>query len=185
MREIKFRAWDGKQMYYHNWRDRDSQVHDLWQFVVNVPDGELMQYTGLKDKNGKEIYEGDRLKIKWVQQNWQTHTGDNIPFGGSYTEPDTSTIEEIKDGGYVVIFEKGAFRIGGEYDVPNGCYGDLLETFLSDYWWSEVFHQMDDNYFEDEGYKTIAELRETCGVEIIGNIYENPKLLNSSTDNKK
>lgn len=58
-REIKFRAWDGRQMFYHDWRD-DDPVHDLWQFVIKLPSGcNLMQFTGLKDKNGKEIYEGD------------------------------------------------------------------------------------------------------------------------------
>jgi hypothetical protein len=112
-----------------------------------------------------------------VQENWQTHTGDNIPFGGSYTEPDNSTIEEVADGGYVVIFENGAFRVGGEYDTPKQCYEDYLSTFLSDHWWSDVFHNMDDNYFEDEGFKTLAELKEWCGVEIIGNIYETPETL--------
>lgn len=60
MRELKFRAWDGKKIIYHDWRDKESQVHDLWQFVVNIETNcQLMQYTGLKDKNGIDIYEGD------------------------------------------------------------------------------------------------------------------------------
>ena len=62
MREIKFRAWDieKKQMLH---------IHTL--FLKNkdeiCPPGILMQYTGLKDKNGKEIYEGDILQIRFFE----------------------------------------------------------------------------------------------------------------------
>ena len=62
MREIKFRAWDGKRML--EWRPLDGlqDFGSLW----NLLDGALwkyfvMQFTGLQDKNGKDIYEGDIL----------------------------------------------------------------------------------------------------------------------------
>jgi hypothetical protein len=54
MREIKFRAWDGKRM--------SIDVSLCHEGCGNWKDEQLMQYTGLKDKNGKEIYEGDVLK---------------------------------------------------------------------------------------------------------------------------
>ncbi len=59
MRELKFRAWDtlAKKMRDHN---LDPQVIQAVIFG-NHYDGRvaIMQFTGLKDKNGKEIYEGD------------------------------------------------------------------------------------------------------------------------------
>lgn len=55
MREIKFRAWDGEKM---GWVPiKAVQVGDYLEMEGTTLT--LMQYTGLKDKNGKEIYEGD------------------------------------------------------------------------------------------------------------------------------
>ena len=57
-REIKFRAWDGKQIHYN------IPIASVSVGIFLEMKGcamELMQYTGLKDKNGKEIYEGDIL----------------------------------------------------------------------------------------------------------------------------
>ena len=59
MREIKFRGWNGVEML----KPQDlSQSGKFWQWLGNV-DAVLMQYIGEKDKNGVEMYEGDRINV--------------------------------------------------------------------------------------------------------------------------
>ena len=113
MREIKFRAWNKqrKEMiiveeihFKYN-----SIVYDEGIITSPMKNFEMMQFTGLKDKKGKEIYEGDVLE------------------------------NGFKDSKYKIIFEDGKF------------VADQLEGF-------GIFD------IEDEW-------------EVIGNIYENPELL--------
>ena len=62
MRKIKFRAWikeDKEMVEVYNINFVESTINDN---LFGFDDVILMQYTGLKDKNGKEIYEGDIVK---------------------------------------------------------------------------------------------------------------------------
>ncbi len=124
MREIKFRAWDndikkmypvstldsdGKLTFTHHALPEDTQAGTDCRHLINY---ELMQFTGLHDSKGKEIWEGDLIK--------------------------NASRNEVKL--HEVRWMDGKFL---------GVYGRLA-------------------------YDLYCEVRE---IEVIGNIYENPELL--------
>lgn len=74
MRPIKFRAWDknGKVMSYEvdlyfdmDWTAQVRFENGDKNYFFNQETGELMQFTGLTDKNGKEIWENDIVLTGW------------------------------------------------------------------------------------------------------------------------
>ena len=99
MREIKFRTYNKESKKMENtWTDDSYGLNDEIERIRK--DYILMQYTGLKDKNGKEIYEGDilaykttdwqnnlleiRYEVKWGEYNNDGEYEDNISGYGVY-----------------------------------------------------------------------------------------------------
>ena len=107
MREIKFRAWDGKELIL--WKELLEDYYGLEELGNSW---KWMQYTGLKDKNGKEIYEGDIVKHPIYPRNLQV-----IWLDGKYV----SKFEASKDGkhGFETIALTICEVIGNIYENPE------------------------------------------------------------------
>jgi len=100
MREIKFRAWDVKNNKFIDgyaitcdgtiFSFKEGDCEDYIRGHADIPNTILIQYTGLKDKNGKEIYEGDILK-SITEYNDYTGLNSHL-YGGN--------VYEVKNNGW-------------------------------------------------------------------------------------
>lgn len=128
----KFRAWLKKEQKMDNYIDHISWLEDELYcigdgitYMVSAEDLELMQSTGLVDKNGKEIFDGDIVRTT-------RFLGRADEIGGFYEyEKDYVGVVKVLEGSWVIDTGIVAVRL-----------------------WSEI----------DES-------------EVLGNIYENPELL--------
>jgi len=84
MRTIKFRCWHGKigEMLYnpvitnYSWYEDAKHYEDDWSYKDDPKGKVLMQFTGLLDKNFKEIYESDWLGdylVRWINGKYILH----------------------------------------------------------------------------------------------------------------
>lgn len=111
MREIKFRVFNKEDKLL-------TQPHAISEDIINNPDLIVMQFTGLKDKNGKEIYEGDIIHIS------ETNSAKTIL-------PAKYEVKYFCDGFKMVLhgFEDDIYNNLGE--MPNGfteVIGNIYET---------------------------------------------------------
>lgn len=204
-REIKFRCWSKrrKRMYKVRHLLTDgllplSSLHELWAKVegwsvredkaieldIQPEDAIIMQWSGLNDKNGTQIYEGDLVQIRTPYRITQTHEGDNIP-NGSYTEPLEPGIQTHVGE---VIFLDGMFQITSYPDVVN-TPSPIIWEMMS--WDEEAIKNAIDTrgmiWNDPEegdlqyllglaGVETLENLTHYFGIQVIGNKFQHPHL---------
>ena len=119
MRDIKFRVWDNERNAMFNSKSVDidffegkieitsDTIRYDEVYTDEIKDFELMQYVGCKDKNNKEIYEGDIVKIK-------EYIGQIIYSKGVF-------FIDVKGDFYLPIYNVSEFMevIGNIYENPE------------------------------------------------------------------
>jgi uncharacterized phage protein (TIGR01671 family) len=156
MREIKFRAWERylKEIIpveNINFVNRMINTGSAWRLFDEI---DLMQYTGLKDKNGKEIYEGDIVEYKhyYAIKRWWRNMNEIEEIKKEVQKARENYATEREK----VVFSDGGFYLGYNISGRDINRGELFKkgsTYHSDF---------EERYWD---------------FEVIGNIYEHPELL--------
>jgi uncharacterized phage protein (TIGR01671 family) len=144
MRELKFRAWDGKMYLDHS--SLCCPSFSLGEILNG--DYVIEQYTGLHDKNGKEIYEGDIVKIESKSY-------------GVFSVPIKWLNGRSKFGGATWDGAQQISMPDCEWDLPHKpckCGGAMFKAM-------SIMDMLD------------VWTNKNKNIEIIGNIHENPELL--------
>ena len=107
-RELKFRAWDGEELICPNTRMfggvSNGDILRDWPSTI-------MQFTGLKDKNGKEIYEGDIITNGLVTE--------RVIFSKQAFRLKTTEPEKFSDEILYFVPTTSFEIIGNIYQTPN------------------------------------------------------------------